>query len=415
MATTQNQSTSIRDTPAVKPTTTIDPNRALGSKATKRLGMCGFYREDQFPNGLYSFSENLMRGMAALSASSQNSCPFELTVYHSPHGLRWTDPQLNYRELPRRRGGRFTSETIVGFSDSAGLDAILFPSSFTPPIVRAKRAVTIFHDLQYIHFPEHWPLARRLWMRASHEISLRKCDAIVAISQTVKGDILKHYGDRWQSRVHSIWNPVAFERFDRSADQNFSGGRPFILTAAVDRPVKNLGTLIRAFAILHKRFPDHCLVLAGQLRSKDRGWRRRAAKLEAEMPSAIDLINDLDLAKHVIATDYIPDEQLGALYREASAFVLPSLFEGFGLPAVESMALGAPTLVTDLPVLREVTFGSAHYIENPLDEQEMAARITDLLNAGDAARPSLELRQEFRQRFAPGTIAAQYLNLLIGN
>jgi glycosyltransferase involved in cell wall biosynthesis len=251
-------------------------------------------------------------------------------------------------------------------------------------------------------------------MRACHEMTLRKCDAVVSISQAVKDDILKHYGDRWQSRVHSIWNPVAIDRFDRSAEQNFTNGRPFILTAGVDRPVKNLATLIRAFALLRERFPDHCLVLAGQLRSKDRGWRRRSARLEAEMPSTVDLINDLGLAKHVIATDYIPDEQLGALYRGACAFVLPSLFEGFGMPAVESMALGAPTLVTGLSVLREVTFGAAQYIENPQNEDEMAAQITDLLNAGDAARPSLELRREFRRRFAPETIAQQYLNLLVG-
>src|SRR3954447_15288451 len=148
MATTQNQIMRIQGAPAVERSASLNSNPETGSKAPKRLGMCGFYREDQFPNGLYSFSENLMRGMAALRASSQNSCPFELTVFHSPHGLRWTDPQLNYRELPRRRGGRFTAETIVGFSDSAGLDAILFPNSFTPPIVRANRTVTIFHDLQ---------------------------------------------------------------------------------------------------------------------------------------------------------------------------------------------------------------------------------------------------------------------------
>jgi glycosyltransferase involved in cell wall biosynthesis len=413
MATTQNQITPIRDALAVERSGAIDSSRETGSKAPKRLGMCGFYREDQFPNGLYSFAENLMRGMAALHGSSRNNCPFELTVFHAAYGLRWTDQRLTYRQLSNR-GGRFAAETKVGFSDSAGLDAILFPNSFTPPIVRARRAVTIIHDLQYVHFPEHWPLPRRLWMRACHEMTLRKCDAVVSISQAVKDDILKHYGDRWQSRVHSIWNPVAIDRFDHSAEQNFTNGRPFILTAGVDRPVKNLATLIRAFALLRERFPDHCLVLAGQLRSKDRGWRRRSARLEAEMPSTVDLINDLGLAKHVIATDYIPDEQLGALYRGACAFVLPSLFEGFGMPAVESMALGTPTLVTGLPVLREVTFGAAQYIENPQNADEMAAQITDLLNAGDAARPSLELRREFRRRFAPETIAQQYLNLLVG-
>jgi glycosyltransferase involved in cell wall biosynthesis len=414
MATSQNQISPIHDAPAAERSASVNSNQATGSQVPKRLGMCGFYREDQFPNGLYSFSENLMRGMAALRGMSQSGCPFDFTVFHAANGLRWTDKRLTYRELPYR-WGRFVAETKVGLSASAGLDAVLFPNSFTPPIVRAKRVVTIIHDLQYIHFPEHWPLVRRLRMRACHETTLRKCDAVVSISQAVKDDILKFYGYRWESRVHSIWNPIAIDRFDRPAEQNFTGGRPFILTAGVDRPVKNLATLIRAFAILRQRFPDHCLVLAGQLRSKDRGWRRRSAKVEAEMPSVIDLINDLGISDHVKVTDYISDDQLGALYREASAFVLPSLFEGFGMPAVEAMALGAPTLVSGLPVLREVTFGAARYIENPLNEQEVASEIADLLNAGDSARPSLELRSEFRRRFAPETIAQQYLNLLVGD
>jgi glycosyltransferase involved in cell wall biosynthesis len=375
--------------------------------------MCAFYREDQFPNGVYSFSENLMRGMAALSRSSRNSCPFELTVFHAARGLRWTNDNLKYRQLSNR-WGRFLAETKVGFSDSAGLDAVLFPHTFTPPVVRARRVVTVIHDLQYLHFSQNWPLAKRLWMRTCHEITLRKCDAVVAISQAVKDDIIKQYGDRWHSRVHAIWNPVDIDRFDCRAEQTFTNGRPYILTTAVDRPVKNLATLIRAFALLRDRFPEHCLVMAGQLRSANRSWHRRNSKLEAKMPATIDLINEMGIAKHVIATGYIPDEQLGALYRGACAFVLPSLFEGFGMPAVESLALGAPTLITGLPVLREVTMGAAQYIENPLNEHEIADRITDLLNAGNAARPPMELSREIRHRFAPETIAQQYLSLMLG-
>jgi glycosyltransferase involved in cell wall biosynthesis len=128
----------------------------------------------------------------------------------------------------------------------------------------------------------------------------------------------------------------------------------------------------------------------------------------------VDLVEQLGLTKQVITTGFIPDAQLGGLYRGASVFVLPSLFEGFGMPAVESMALGAPTLVSGLPVLREVTLGRARYIENPVDPHEMAERIGDILKEGDAARPSGELRCEIRQRFAPETIARQYLRLLLG-
>jgi glycosyltransferase involved in cell wall biosynthesis len=312
------------------------------------------------------------------------------------------------------RYGRFLAETFLGLHPGQPLDALLFLSYFTPPIVRAKRTVTVIHDLQYLHLSEHWPLTKRAWMRFAHAMTLRRCDAVVAISQAVKDDILNCYGARWESRVHAIWNPVALERFGSSAEQGFTGGRPYILCTAVDRPPKNLCTLIRAFARLRPKFPDYCLVLAGQLRSHNRAWRRTTAEIEAKLPSAVDLVSELDLGSHVITTDFIPDEQLGALYRGASAFVLPSLFEGFGMPAVESLALGAPTLVSDLPVLREVTLGRAQYVENPLDEYEMADRIGQILNDGAAARPSPEFIAEIREKFAPITIARQYMSVLLG-
>ncbi len=129
----------------------------------------------------------------------------------------------------------------------------------------------------------------------------------------------------------------------------------------------------------------------------------------------MDLVNELGLSKHVVLTGFIPDERLGALYRGAALFVLPSLFEGFGMPAVESLALGTPTLVSDLPVLREVTLNGAHYIADPLNEHQMADEIAQALELGEAACPSSDFRDDIRQRFAPETIARQYLKLLLGD
>jgi glycosyltransferase involved in cell wall biosynthesis len=379
---------------------------------TKLIGMCGVFRQHQLASGAYSFFENLLRGLAAVQ-SFDAAADFRLVVFHGAQPIRWGDPRVTYKQLPDRYG-RYPVEARVGLRESARMHAMLFPNSFTPPIVRSKRVVTVIHDLQYLHMPEYWPLGKRLWMRACHFVTLRKCDAVVAISQAVKDDILRQYGERWAPRVHAIWNPVSLERFDQPAEQRFSGGRPYILCTAVDRPAKNLSTLIRAFALVREQLPEHCLVLAGQLRSADRTWRVRREELEAKMPSAVDLVEQLGLANHVITTGFVPDAQLGALYRGASVFVLPSLFEGFGMPAVESIALGAPTLATGLPVLREVTLGRARYIENPLDEHEMAERIVDILKEGEAARPSRELQCEIRRRFAPETIAQEYLRLLLG-
>jgi glycosyltransferase involved in cell wall biosynthesis len=378
----------------------------------KTIGICGFYREHQFSSGVYSFVENLLRGFAHVRSNPGDLGPFDVVMFHGKRGVRYNDPRITYRELSDPRG-RYPAETRVGLIDSAGLDAMLFPNFYTPPVVRAKRVATVIHDLQYLHLPEHWPAAKRLWMRTMHELTLRRANAVIAISQTVKDDILNRYGTRWESRVHAIWNPVSVERFSSSGEQQFTGGRPYILCTAVDRPAKNLSTLIRAYAVFRKRFPEYCLVMAGQLRSQDLTWRRKATSVESKLPSTTELVADLGLEKDVVLTGFVADDQLGALYRGASMFVLPSLFEGFGMPAVEALALGAPTLVSDLPVLREVTLDRARYVANPLDPNEMAERMAEIAVAGDSARPTADFCRELRTQFAPETIARKYLSILL--
>jgi glycosyltransferase involved in cell wall biosynthesis len=377
------------------------------------IGISGVFSAKLKQGGAFSMFENLVRGFGQLASRPTANQEVKVTVFHGQTRPDRPDPGVEWRPISERRS-RFVAETLLGLRPGIPLDAMLFPNYFTPPIVRAKRTATIIHDLQYLHLSEHWPAAKRAWMRLAHEFTLRRCDAVVAISQTVKNDILTKYGSRWESRVHAIWNPVSLDRFDSELTLDVTGGHPYILSAAVDRPSKNLSTLIRAFAHLRSKFPDHRLVLAGQLRSQNRSWRRTSVEIEKKLPSAVDLVSELGLGSQVVTTGFVPDNQLGALYRGASAFVLPSLFEGFGMPAVESLALGVPTLVSGLPVLREVTLGRAQYIENPRDEDEMAERLAQILNAGSDARPSPEFIAEIREQFAPVTIARQYANVMLG-
>jgi glycosyltransferase involved in cell wall biosynthesis len=187
-----------------------------------------------------------------------------------------------------------------------------------------------------------------------------------------------------------------------------------LLGVALDRPHKNLATLVRSFALLRASRPELALVLVGDLRSQ-RTNANVSAKVNEEMPATVDIVRDLGLEDHVKVTGFVSDEQLGALYRGASAFVLPSLFEGFGMPAVEAMALGVPTIVSDIPVFREVTLGHAHYLPRPRDGDSVAETIDRVLAQGDAARSSPATIAEVRRQFAPATIARQYLEILLGD
>jgi glycosyltransferase involved in cell wall biosynthesis len=211
-----------------------------------------------------------------------------------------------------------------------------------------------------------------------------------------------------------IHNPISLDRFDSQSEQRITDGRPYIMCVAMDRPQKNLHTLIRAFDQIKDRFPDHLLVMAGQLRRFRRDRREKSAEIAAEMPPTEELVRHLGLQDRVIVSGFVSDAELGALYRGASVFVLPSLFEGFGMPAVESLALGTPTLVSDLPVLREVTLNGARYVTNPQSASELAAHIAEILNNVDSTRPSRELMNNLRTHYAPETIARQYYDLLVG-
>jgi glycosyltransferase involved in cell wall biosynthesis len=381
--------------------------------AMKSIGISGVFRRDQLAGGFYSFFENLSNGLAALNQRPALDDRFSLTVFHGSAGVIRRPPGVEMRRVPDRLG-RFAANAWVGAVASRDFDAVLFPNYFTPPVVLARRTVSVIHDLQFRHMPQFFSGIKRQWLNACHHLTLRRCDAVVAISEVVRQDILNEYGATWENRVWTIHNPVSLDRFDGAAEQQFTGGRPYIMCVAMDRPQKNLHTLIQAFRQIKDRFPDHLLVMAGQLRRLRPDRHEKSLTIATEMPPTEDLVRDLRLQDRVMVTGFVSDAELGALYRGASAFVLPSLFEGFGMPAVEALALGTPALVSDLPVLREVTLGGALYVSDPRSVRDLAGNIADVLDNVDGARPSPELMKNLRSHYAPQAIARQYYELLAG-
>jgi glycosyltransferase involved in cell wall biosynthesis len=378
------------------------------------IGITGIFRHDQRVGGVYWVFENLLRGFSELLDDAGPSRGFDLTVFHAGVLPDCKDDRFRWVHVPNQFG-RFAAEARIAAGPARRLDAALFMNYHTPLVTRAGRAVTIIHDLQYLHMPQFFGRTKRLWLKWCHNVSLRKCHRVVTISNAVKEDMLRVYGDRWDDRIEVIWNPVSIDRFAISPDDDeydITGGRPFILCVSVDRPQKNLFRLVEAFAHVHQKFPDYCLVLAGQLRSQRRERRERTGEVVQSMPAAADRVEQLGLTDHVRITGFIEGAQLGSLYRNATMCVLPSLFEGFGMPAVESLAMGKPTLVSGLPVLREVTLNAAQYVNDPTDVAAIADGMVQIISNPDRFRPSAAIVNEVHRRFAPREVASRYLNVL---
>jgi glycosyltransferase involved in cell wall biosynthesis len=277
------------------------------------------------------------------------------------------------------------------------VDRWLLPNYYTPAGLHG-RVVTVIHDAQHAHFPEHFSPLKRAWLRAAHRHTMRRADVVVAISMFVADDLLRLHGDAFGSKVVVIPNAVSFDRLEPGElPAGVPGNREIVLCVSGAYRHKNIDTLIRAFAIVAGQRPDAHLVLVGQAPEQLIGARHGTG--------VVPLIDALGLTSRVSVVGYVDDASLGALYRSASVLAMPSLFEGFGLPVVEALGLGVPVVSTRSGALAEVALGLASFVDDPMSTDEMASALVDVLSSGNAARPSATDVETVRARYDPVTVA----------
>lgn len=301
---------------------------------------------------------------------------------------------------------RFIAEQSFTLKIKQKADAVIFPNYFTPPFIPKSLGakVSIIHDCQYLHFPQYFPFKKRLWLRLAHELTLFKADKVITLSTSAKEDILTHYHPGDSNKVSVVGNPVSWERFKEASDWRPPFDK-YILSVAHHYPHKNLDTLIKAFAIVSKKYPGLGLILVGQT----------IKNLTHELVGGAvndDLIDRLGLREKITITGFVDDQKLGALYEGATFFAFPSLFEGFGLPPVEALGLGITTLTTKCASLPEVTLNAAHYVDDPRDEDEWAQRMLAILDHPEQYRVPLSVSKKIRETYDIKKIGEKYLETI---
>ena len=205
--------------------------------------------------------------------------------------------------------------------------------------------VTVVHDVAFWKHPEFFSRSERAWMRRAIPFGMRRAAGIVTVSRFSRDEIVASFG------IDPSKIAVAYEAADPVFLQppTVAAGidPPYFMALGNLQPRKNLAVLIRGFRSLVEG-PSAIrerLVIVGQ------EWLGAAA-IHAEA-------SDLVASGRVVFTGYLPDERIVALLANATAFAFPSVYEGFGLPVLEAMAAGAPTLIADIPVMREVAGDAA--------------------------------------------------------
>lgn len=264
------------------------------------------------------------------------------------------------------------------------LDLFFFPSVFSyfPLLNRVKMIVgvhdTIAEDHPEMTFDSKWN--ERMW-RAKVRAALFQSTACLTVSRYSKSCIERVYGYPGE-RIH-VAMEAASPAFGMTSEH--PPKQDFLLTVGGISPNKNLARLIEAFAKLRNKTPDTRLVLVGDYEGD---------RFKSSHGALRELIVRLGLEERVEFAGFVPDPELAEMYRRTRLFVMPSLDEGFGLPAVEAMACGAPVAVSTGHALEEVAAGAA-LLFDPLDVDGMATTIDRAL-ADHALLEDLEKRSAAR-------------------
>jgi glycosyltransferase involved in cell wall biosynthesis len=232
--------------------------------------------------------------------------------------------------------------------------------------------VTVVHDLIPLAFPRDYP-RQQFYFRRLVPAILRESRAVIAVSEATRREVIAAYGLS-PERVRAIpngYDPAEFAPVGPATDD---GGVPYVLYVGNLLPHKNLPRLIEAVARAARHSPVR-LVIAG---SGTPGRLAELRKLAEKAGSRLELM------------PYVSQQALPALYRGASLVAMPSLAEGFGLPALEAMACGTPVVVGKTSAIPEVV-GNAGLLVDPEDTGAISGAILRLLTQ-DSLRKELTAR-----------------------
>jgi glycosyltransferase involved in cell wall biosynthesis len=288
--------------------------------------------------GIGTYIRGLLRGLVELHTGDEYVA-FAPAWTAIPAGVEHVildSPHYSFREL-----------FAVGQAAERAKVDVLHAPHYVVPFTRVPVVVTI-HDLIHLHQPMRNPFAP-LYARAMIRRAVRNSRAVLTVSEAVKRELESELGAR---RVVVTPNGI-----DVQAAPTAPRGTNFLYVGN-DKPHKNVGALVQAFAIVHRELPTASLTLAGAAFEQYRG------------------------IEGIETPGFVGDDELARLYRSALALVMPSHEEGFGLPAAEAMAHATPVITSNAAALVEVTGDAALHVDAN-DRAALAAAMMRLARDGD--------------------------------
>ena len=258
--------------------------------------------------------------------------------------------------------------TVPWFARRAGLDLIYNPKLSIPILTRC-RTVWVMHGGAQFVVPQVFKRLDRIYFSIANRLYAKRADAIITMTQLGANDIIQLMGAAPKKThvIHEsyneycrVLNPSELEVVKRK----YKLPEKFILFVGGISPLKNFGRLLQAYQEIKPRI-SHKLVAVGFHR-----WK---------YSKDLALIEKLGLQSDVVFPGFVEDHEIPAFYNLAELFVLPSIYEGFGIPALEAMACGCPVVASRTGCSREVA-GDAAILVDPLNPHDIASAIKETLS-----------------------------------
>lgn len=282
-------------------------------------------------------------------------------------------------------------------------DVFFTPTHYAPRFSPLPTAISIM-DLSYIHFPELFRRRDLYKLKNWTAYSARKASAIFTISHASKNDILKEYAIDEQ-KVHVTYPGIKLENIMHDTisigqlQAKYGVEKEYILFVGTLQPRKNIARLVESFARVVKETKKNTLQL---LIIGKKGW------LFEEILAAPQKYNIEDNVKFL---EFVSNEELTTFYKHASCFVLPSLYEGFGLPVLEAMKNGCPVITSNISSLPEAGGDAALYVD-PEDANDITKKIMLVLSDKQKRNDMIKKGYEQVKKFSWEKTAKQTLSVL---
>ncbi|MBT3230898.1 glycosyltransferase family 4 protein [Candidatus Uhrbacteria bacterium] len=262
-------------------------------------------------------------------------------------------------------------------------DVFFSPAHEIPLFAGRIKIVNTIHDIAFVHVPKVYTFFNRMRQRWAVARSVKKSDKILTVSETTRDDLGKFYQVQVDRMIVTRLGirPEDFRVRDEQIDQTLKKynlkAQNYLITVGRVEKKKGISFLIDVFEKFRQYHPDSDLnlVLAGKMGNGQE-----------------DIINNIESSKfkdqiHVLG--FVPEEDLAPLMIGSLAYVFPSTYEGFGIPALEAMAAGTPVIASDIPALREVC-GDAAIIRSTNSVDDWVEAIGQMQNS--------ELRSQLVQK-----------------